>query len=392
MNNKILILFTFLFLVSCQKDLIQPTPVCTEDSSLTLNSNHPKAVAIQAKMDEYIAKGIPGMTVLIADDDGIWIQSAGYADIENGTLMQPCHINKLGSVTKMMVGALVWQLIQDGLLDINEPIKTYIPDVASQITNGDDITLAMLLQHTSGIKDVGRTLGYNLAVINDYTRSWTSEEILPYIANQPATNLPGESANYSNTNTMLSGMIIEAVTGRPHGDLLKERIFQPLGMNSTVYYDYSEAFPIDRLAQGYLDFNNDGGAIQNISNLNPGSGNGYTGVYSTVSDLYLFMKALLVDKILTSEDNLDLIFDSFTEDINWTSIGGILREFQDRLPEDQKAYGHGGGDIGYAANLDYLPHNNTIFAASYNYGTNLRTDLGAEVWTLQGELMEIMAE
>jgi D-alanyl-D-alanine carboxypeptidase len=393
--RNILILALIILISSCKETLIAPTVVCTEDADITLNESHPKAAALQAKMDEFIEKGIPGITVLIADSNGIWTGSTGYADIENDIKMQPCHLNKLGSVTKMMVGALAWQLIQEGKLSIDEPIKTYIPDVASQITNGDDITFGMLLNHTSGIYDVAGDLNFNLAVVNDFSYSWTSEEIVDFMANKPATHLPGEEIKYSNSNTMIEALIIEAVTGQKHGELLTDRILKPLGMNSTVYYDYSGDFPMDRLAQGYLDFNNDGGSIQNISELNPGSGNGYTGVYSTVTDLYRFMKALLVDKTLTTDENLTKIFDSFrlAPGGAWmSSIGGIHNEFRLVLPDEKPAYGHAGGDIGYSANLDYLPHNNTIFAGTYNYGTNLRTALREEIVNLQVELMEIMAE
>ena len=81
--RNILILALILILSGCKDNLIAPTVVCTEDAGITLNSSHPKAAALQAKMDEYIAKGVPGITVLIADDDGVWTNSAGYADIEN---------------------------------------------------------------------------------------------------------------------------------------------------------------------------------------------------------------------------------------------------------------------------------------------------------------------
>ncbi|MGB0864209.1 MAG: serine hydrolase domain-containing protein [Saprospiraceae bacterium] len=393
--RNILILTFILVISSCKDSLIAPTVVCTEDANITVNSSHPKAAALQAKMDEFIGKGIPGITVLIADDNGIWTNSAGYADIENDIKMQPCHLNKLGSITKMMVGTLAWQLIQEGLLSIDEPIKTYIPDIASEITNGDKITFGMLLNHTSGIYDVAGDLNFNLAVVNDFSYSWSSEEILELMTNKPATDEPGATVSYSNSNTMIEALIIEAVTGKKHGELLTERILKPLGMNSTVYYDYSDDFPMDRLAQGYLDFNNDGGQIQNISALNPGSGNGYTGVYSTVADLYRFMKALMVDKSLITQESLDTIFASFrlASGGTWmSSVGGIHNEFRTVLSEEKPSYGHGGGDIGYSANLNYLPHNNTIFAGTYNYGTNLRTALREEIGNLQVELMEIIAE
>jgi D-alanyl-D-alanine carboxypeptidase len=379
----------------CEKVSIQPTAICTDDPSFVINQAHPKATNIQAIMDKYIAKGIPGMTMLINDDNGFWIASAGMADIVNGVEMQPCHINKLGSVTKMMMGTLVWQLIQDGLLNIDDKISKHIPEVAERIENGDDITLGMLINHTSGVYDIARDLGYNLAVINDMTKSWTAEEILSYIEGKEPTNLPGEELNYSNSNTMLISLIIEAVSGQQHGDLLKSRIFEPLGMDNTVYYNYATDFPLDHLAQGYLDLNNDGGSIQNISNLNPGSGNGYTGVYSTVTDLYKFMNALLREKTLTTPDNLDFILNNMTgtDDDSWrSSYGAIHNEQRDIFDESISAYGHAGGDIGYSANLNFYPHNNTIFAATFNYGTNLTSALGDELQELRKELHLVMAE
>lgn len=396
MLKYITYIIPILMLMSCQsEELIQSTTTCIPTTEFVVNTSHPKGAKIQAVMDKYIAKGIPGMSILIHDNDGFWINSAGFADLENNIPMQPCHISKLGSITKMMIGAVMWQLVQEGKLDIDAPISQYIPDVAAKITNGKDIKVAMLLNHTSGVYDIARDLGYNLAVINDFTKSWTSEEILNYIGEKPATNAPGESVHYSNSNTLLEGMIIEQITKQPHGDVLKARILTPLGMENTVYYNYAAAFPTNILAQGYLDFNNNGGAIQNISKLNPGSGNSYTGVYSTVTDLYKFMNALLVEKTLTSPQNLDLILNNMRADDEatyQTSTGGIHREFITTLPDSIKAYGHGGGDIGYSANLLYIPSNNTVFAATFNYGTNLPSALGKEVGELRKELVLIMAE
>lgn len=380
---------------SCNNVSIEPTETCVDDVSFVINEAHPKAAEIQAKMEEYVGRGLPGISILINDDNGFWIASAGYADLENQIAMQPCHINKLGSVTKMMMGTLVWQLIQEGKLNIDDPISKYIPEVAENIENGADITLDMLINHTSGIYDVAGNINFNLAVINDMSKSWTSDEILKYLEGQSATNSPGVEVRYSNTNTMLVGMIIDEAAGRSHAALLQSNIFAPLDMDNTIYYNYENDFPLPNLAQGYLDFNNDGGDIQNISNLNPGSGNGYTGVYSTVTDLYKYMNALMREKSLISSDNLDLIYNSMrlSESETWkSSIGAIHDEYRLLFDENTHAYGHTGGDIGYSANLSYFPHNNTIFVATFNYGTNLPSELGSELRTFREELFSIMAQ
>ena len=388
-----------LFVFSCQSPKIGPTDGCAADVGLTINPDHPKAAAIQALLDEYTAKGLPGISVLVDDEDGTWMGSAGYADLENQIPMQPCHMCKLGSIAKLMMGTLAWQFIQAGELSLDDPIATHIPDVAADVTNGDQITVGMLLNHTAGVYDFARDLNLNLAVINDYEQVWTEEMVLDVIRNRPATHAPGDSLSYSNSHTFLLALVIDAVAGESHRDLLRREIFERLDMENTVYYDYAEPFPRENLAQGYLDFHNDGGDLQNISALNPGNF-GFTGVYSTVGDLYRFMHALMREKSLTTPENLDFIFDNMVshEWGNWRSSFGaihqeqifVLENFSDA--QNVRAFGHAGGDVGYSANLNYFPHNNTIYAAVYNYGTNLPSPLGNELSALRAELILLMAE
>ena len=387
MKKSSLIFISILLLVGCTKHFIKPSAICVDNQDFIQSStNHPKGEALQNVLDSYIAEGIPGVTLLIADSSGIWTGSAGYADLQNNIKMQPCHILKPGSVTKMIIGNLMWQFQEEGILNIKDLISNYIPNVSENITNGDQITIEMLLNHTSGIYTIARDLNYNLAVVNDFTRGWNAEEIIQYFSNKPATNLPGEKYNYSNTNTLISELIIESITGEPLESTLAEKVFNPLGMNNTVYYDYSEEFPLGNLAQGYVDFHNDGGNIQNISDLNPGSGNGYTGLYSNAEDMYLFSKALFIDKTLISENSLNEILDSFfySESGNSaSSSGAIHREDIEFFGDSITAYGHGGGDIGYAANVTFIENTNTIIVINYNYGTQFWTPLGEKIQELK---------
>ncbi len=387
MKKRFLLFISVLLFVGCTKQFIKPTVICMDNQDFIQSSNnHPKGDALQNILDSYSAEGIPGVTLLIADSNGIWAGSAGYADLENNIKMQPCHILKPGSVTKMIIGNLMWQFQEEGILNIKDLISNYIPNVAENITNGDQITIEMLLNHTSGIYTIARDLNYNLAVVNDFTRGWNAEEIIQYFSNKPAANLPGEKYNYSNTNTLISELIIESITGEPLENTLAEKVFNPLGMNNTVYYDYSQEFPLGNLAQGYVDFHNDGGNIQNISDLNPGSGNGYTGLYSNAEDMYLFSKALFIDNTLISENSLNEILDSFfySESGNSaSSSGAIHREDIEFFGDSITAYGHGGGDIGYSANVTFIENTNTIIVINYNYGTQFWTPLGEKIQELK---------
>ena len=388
--KKLIYLFSILILVSCSKHFIAPTDICIDNPDFLQSSlAHPKGEEFQAILDQYISNGIPGVTLLVADSHGVWTGAAGYADIQNNILMQPCHILKPGSVTKMIIGNIMWQLQEEGQVNIEDPISNYIPELAANITYGDQITIKMLLNHTSGIYPIARDLNYNLAVVNDFTRDWSSEEIIQYFTNKPATNLPGQKFYYSNTNTLISELIIESITNEPLETTLTEKVCAPLGMNNTVYYDYSEEFPLGNLAQGYVDFHNDGGNIQNISDLNPGSGNGYTGLYSNAEDMYLFAQALFIDHSLISENSLNEILDSFvySESGNSASSSGAIHRQDIALFGDSIiAYGHSGGDIGYAAHVTFIENSETIIVINYNYGTQFWTPMGDLVNNLKEEI------
>ena len=394
MNKLIFIISVILLFTVCTKHFIAPTDICIDNPEFLQSSlAHPKGEAFQDVLDKYILDGIPGATLLVADSHGVWAGAAGYADIQNNIVMQPCHILKPGSVTKMIIGNVIWQLQEEGKVNIEDLILNYVPELAANITNGDQITIKMLLNHTSGIYPIARDLNYNLAVVNDFTRGWSSEEIIQYFTNKPATNLPGEKYYYSNTNTLISELIIESITNEPLEETLDNKIFNPLGMNNTVYYDYSEEFPLGNLAQGYVDFHNDGGNIQNISDLNPGSGNGYTGLYSNAEDMYLFAKALFIENSLISENSLNEILDSFfySESGNSaSSSGAIHRQDIELFGDSILAYGHSGGDIGYAAHVTFVENSETIVVINYNYGTQFWTPMGDKINKMKKEIYSLV--
>ena len=156
--KKLIFIISVIFLFTdCTKHFIAPTDICIDNPEFLQSSLvHPKGEAFQAVLDKYISDGIPGATLLVADSHGVWAGAAGYADIQNNIVMQPCHILKPGSVTKMIIGNVMWQLQEEGLVNIEDPISIYVPELSANITYGGQITIKMLLNHTSGIYPIDR--------------------------------------------------------------------------------------------------------------------------------------------------------------------------------------------------------------------------------------------
>jgi D-alanyl-D-alanine carboxypeptidase len=212
-------------------------------------------------------------------------------------------------------------------------------------------------------------------VLNDPAHNWEPEDLIEFAYRKDAYFAPGTDCYYSNTNFLLLSIILDEVLGRPHCEMMRENILQPLGVDHT-YYFWHDPIP-DYTAQGYFDLYNNG-TICNVTNYNTGSGNGYGGMYSNVYDMMVFIEALLVEKTLVSQGSLDemLTFDQPLEPETYRYTGlAIYKDFIDREDSTEYSYGHRGRDLGYSADLDWFPKNNTTMALIVNYGTDGESSL-----------------
>jgi D-alanyl-D-alanine carboxypeptidase len=374
-NFRILFFYIFFLLVfsTCKKKKSEPPlPPCSiqfADSS----SIHPKGQAYQSILNEYVAKGLPGIVLLINDANGTWVGSAGKADLGNKIDMLPCHVSKVGSITKLFIATVIMKLQEGGVLNIDDPITTWLPsNITNNINNANACTLRQLLNHQSGIYDVISDSQFYLAVLNNPDKTWTSDELLNYVYNKPATGAVGVT-KYSNTNTLLASIIIEKVTGKPHATVLKEKIIQPLNLQNT-YYAHHDALP-SYTAQGYFDLYNNG-QIQNLTRFNTGNGNGFTGLYTTVYDMKIFIEALFKSKTILTQPSLDqmLIFDPTMESGRLLGVG-TMKDFVLRSNTTEYAWGHRGRDLAYSGDLYYFPGKDITLSLMVNYGTNAASSL-----------------
>jgi D-alanyl-D-alanine carboxypeptidase len=199
--------------------------------------------AIDALMREAYPPTEPGAAV-IAVRDGETILRAGYgmAHLELGVPIEPDMVFRLGSITKQITAVAILMLMEQGLLQLDDPITTFIPDYP---THAHTITIEHLLTHTSGIQSYTDMPSWDAV----WRKDFTVPELIDFFKHQPMQFAPGTRWAYNNSAYFLLGAVIEKVSGKPYEQFLQEQIFAPLGMRQTAY---DRPLPIvPRRAAGY---------------------------------------------------------------------------------------------------------------------------------------------
>lgn len=379
-------------LLSCSKPQITQTRSIGANPPWNDTSNlHPKNTAFTTLLEKYKKKGLPGISLLVRDSKGTWIGAAGKADIGNNIDFVPGTISKAASITKLFMGTLVFKLMEDsvntgiGYRDLNKKVSDWLPSqITDRLANGNVITLGQCMKHETGIPDLIEEDPFYLAVLNNPNKKWQAEELLDFIYDKSALFRPGDTAIYSNTNTILVTMVMEAQTGKKHSDLLKQYILNPLGLTQTFYQPHDQ-LP-NSVAQGYFDLYNNN-TIVNVSNFVTGSGNGYGGIYSNLFDLYKFADALMVKQTLLKQSSWAIMQSYGKEDEDNLYGYGIQKSYLTR--GINYGIGHKGRDLGYTANLFYYPNKGILNIFFINYGTDADSGLKDVFREFSNELLDI---
>jgi D-alanyl-D-alanine carboxypeptidase len=267
------------------------------------------------------------------------------ADLSSEEPMTPDVHQRIGSVNKTFTVSLLLQAEADGLLSLNDTIDQYVQD----IPNGDEITLRQMANMTSGIASYTFDEQWQDEVFSDPQRVWTPEELVQFaIEDSPAFD-PGTEFQYSNSNTVLLGIVLEQVSGKPIGDLFREQIIEPLGLQQTSFPNTDPSLP-DPHAQGYTLQGQDDGEIGNATDWNPSWGWTAGGMISTIDDLLVYGRALGTGEGLLPPEQQAERLDSFLSD-------DIPPNTADR------AYGLGiGREYGWLGHTGTLPgYNTTVY-------------------------------
>ncbi len=239
--------------------------------------------------EEMRRQDIPGMSLAVVKNGiPLYIKSYGVATLELGVPAKPQTVYQIGSIGKQFTAVAVMLLANEHKLDLDDPLSKYLPEVPP---GWGRVTLRLMLNHQSGIPQFTTPQRQLLDLVHDYTDA----ELIQLASRQPLDFEPGTDASYSDTGYVLLGFVVNRVAGMFYGDLLRQRVFEPLGMKDTRIISDSDIVP--NRASGYEK--SDGGALRNQSYVSPALNRTADGsLYSTVLDLIKWDRALYGDAIL----------------------------------------------------------------------------------------------
>ena len=324
---------------------------------------------LQATLDSLHAAGrFPGATAGVALPDGEVIALAvGLADTARRVPMRPDTRMLAGSVGKTYVAAVALQLVREGRLELDVPLARYLGREPwfARLPNATDITVRMLLNHTSGIQRYEFKPAVTELLTREPDKVWTPEERVGFVLGDTPPFRAGEGWDYSDTNYILVGMLIERITGNDLYAEIRRRILEPHGLRHTVPSDRRD---VPGVVQGYAGANNPfGGTDAMITNgrmaVNPQMEWAGGGFATTAADLARWARLLYEGRVLDSAGTA-MMLESVPARLGPETrygLGVIIRPTAHGV-----TYGHSGFFPGWQTDVMYFPALRTAVAVQVN--------------------------
>jgi D-alanyl-D-alanine carboxypeptidase len=372
MTRLISIILALFLSFSCDKgEDINPTYYDCNFNFSDSSSTNPENGEYIALLNDMTSSGVVGVMMSVYNtQSGIWLGASGKADLHNNVDMKSCNISRVGSTVKMLTATTVLKLAEEGKLNLDDKISSYLNgDVVDKIENADKATIRQLLHHSSGIYNYIQNLKFQTASLNDFIKEWKPDELLKYAYNQKAYFQPEDDVRYSNTGYIMLGMLIEKIEGKPFYDVFEDKIFIPLGLTMTKFAA-KDHVPYG-IVRGYIDMYS---KLQVTESTYFSGWDYYTadgGLISNPYDMSVFFQALMNGELLNSN--------SLSEMLTWKTEKNPDPEFFPiayglgifKIDTDKGvAYMHSGDAVGYYANMLYFPSDGTtiVYAVNSNYG------------------------
>ena len=347
---------------------------------------------LHAKLVEWHKAGkFPGATqgVALADGESFGL-AVGYSDRDAKTPMKPDDRMLSGSVGKTFALATALQLVKEGKIGLDDKIEKYFGNEPwfDRLPNAGGITVRQLMNHTSGLVRYEFKETFTKDLTANPMKVWTPEERLAYLFGEKPAFAPGKGWDYSDTNYIVVGMIIEKVTGRKFFDEAQRRVIKPLKLSNTIP---QEGPKMKGVVQGYAGPNNPfGGKDAMIENgrfvINPQlewTGGGYA---STSEDLARWAKMMYEGKAFDASllpQMLDGVAAPMLGRETKYGLGVIIRQTQAGT-----SYGHSGFFPGYVTDMMYFPEHKIAVAIQVN--TSAPQTLGKPLGRVLVEMFQVI--
>nr|WP_078848866.1 serine hydrolase domain-containing protein [Streptomyces sp. NRRL F-4428] len=311
---------------------------------------------------------VPGVIVgLWAPGKGSYVKAFGVADKATGAPMRTDFNTRIGSQTKTFTVTALLQLVDQGKAGLDDPIGDYV----SGVPNGDRITLRELAGMRSGLFNYSEDPDFDKALTSDPDRRFTPQDLLAYSFKHPVQFAPNAQFQYSNTNLVLLGLVIEKITGRPLAEVINQDVVRPAGLNRTFFPTGAE-FPQPH-AQGYTD-QTATGKVEVATDWDPSWAWAAGAMISDLQNLRSWARTLATGTLLTPATQ--------AQRLKTTSVGIPGAGYGLGLFDVQGWIGHNGSLPGYESLGVYLPQAQATMVVILN--TDILHD-GQEPSTLFGE-------
>jgi len=294
----------------------------------------------------------PGAAAIVSQHGKVLYKGAlGMANIELQVPLNTESIFRLGSITKQFTAAAILMLEEQGKLSVNDDIQKYVPDFP---TEGQVVTIANLLSHTSGIANYTEDEYIWTKLLPTKT---TLDEMLTEFAKHPMPLKTGEAMRYSNTGYVLLGKIIEVASGKSYAEFIEQDIFAKLGMKNSLF---GGTQLIANRAYGYS--RSELGII-NAEPINMMWPHAAGSLLSTVDDLNIWFTALHSGALISKSSYKKMITPFILNDKSTSDYGYGLGMFK---VNKYAAIGHGGGINGFITQAFYIPEKDLFVAVLNN--------------------------
>ncbi|MEU6495811.1 serine hydrolase domain-containing protein [Streptomyces sp. NPDC049097] len=304
--------------------------------------------ATRQAIDAAVRDGVPGATATARDGHGTWSAVSGVGDLRTGAQRSPRDRYRVGSITKTFVSTVLLQLEAEGRLSLDDTVEKWLPGlVRGHGHDGRRITVRQLLNHTSGIYNYtaddtfGRTYFLKDGFLRHRYDTLRPEALVRIATSHKPDFAPGAGWNYSNTNYVLAGMVIERVTGHSYAREIRARVVEPLGLHATSLPGTRATVPrpssraYSKLAETAA------GPTYDVTTLNPSLASSAGEMISDSADLIRFYSALLRGGLLPPRQLKEMKTTITAEGIPDAGYGlGLIER---KLSCGVHVWGHDGG-------------------------------------------------